>query len=1038
MFDQARTLDLAQRSNEVYVQPFSVTAAIGQKSDESVPDSTTKLQFVTEEDKITAAAAQRPGSKQKCFFCGNNAHARRFCPAKDASCHNCSKKGHFSKVCKSNTTSTGTSASCTPILATVTAASPQCLKKAVINVRVNERPCKALIDTGSSESFIDRQFAKLMSVNINDATGSVSMASSALSSPIVGICKVNLNIDGHFYRNMQLSVLNKLCCDIILGQDFMKRHDSIKISFGGSRPAVENNDSNTVCGLAASSVDPPELFATLTSECRPIATKSRKYSAVDREFIEKETTRLLTEGIIEPSMSPWRAQVLVTSNERHKKRLVIDYSQTINRFTELDAYPFPNINQMVSDIAKYKVYSTLDLRSAYHQIPLREHEKKYTAFEANGSLYQFRRVPFGVTNGVACFQRVIDRLVAENKLEAVFVYIDNITIGGMDQTEHDENLRRFLDVADKHQLTFNEDKCVYSVESVDLLGYTISQGVLRPDPDRMKPLRELPVPHSPKSVKRAMGMFSYYSQWIPRFSDKIKPLANATSFPLDSIAVKAFDDLKSDLENASISAIDEAIPFETDASDSAVAGSLNQGGRPVAFFSRTLNAHELGHSSVEKEACAIIDAVRKWRHLLSGKHFTLVTDQEAVSYMFDSKKHGKVKNDKIIRWRTELSCYSYDIKYRPGQDNASADCFSRAYCSSISSDSLSELHSALCHPGINRLLHFVRSKNLPFSVDDVKRTIKQCEICAKVKPQYAKPNASPLVKATQPFERLSIDFKGPLPSVSTKKYILTVVDEYSRFPFAFPCSDMTSATVIQCLRQLFALFGMPAYIHSDRGQSFMSAELKTFLQSHGVATSRTTPYSPQSNGQCERYNGIIWKAVTLALESLGLKETQWESVLPDALHSVRSLLCTSINCTPHERFFNFTRRSSSGQSIPSWLANPGPILMKKHVRATKYDPLVEEVDLLEANPTYAHVRLPDGRETTVSVRHLAPRGQSISNDNLDHSVLNDHTTMDISETDVENTTQEATNNTDNTMETSPVIRRSTREVKKPSRFGFDD
>ncbi|VDI61401.1 Hypothetical predicted protein [Mytilus galloprovincialis] len=224
----------------------------------------------------------------------------------------------------------------------------------------------------------------------------------------------------------------------------------------------------------------------------------------------------------------------------------------------------------------------------------------------------FRRVPFGVTNGVACFQRVIDRLVAENKLEAVFVYIDNITIGGMDQNEHDENLRRFRDVADKHQLTFNEDKCVYSVESVDLLGYTISQGVLRPDPDRMKPLRKLPVPHSPKSVKRAMGMFSYYSQWIPRFSDKIKPLANATSFPLDSIAVKAFDDLKSDLENASISAIDEAIPFvvETDASDSAVAGSLNQGGRPVAFFSRTLNAHELGHSSVEKEACVIIDAVR--------------------------------------------------------------------------------------------------------------------------------------------------------------------------------------------------------------------------------------------------------------------------------------------------------------------------------------------------------------------------------------------------------------------------------------------
>ncbi|CAC5414189.1 unnamed protein product [Mytilus coruscus] len=431
-------------------------------------------------------------------------------------------------------------------------------------------------------------------------------------------------------------------------------------------------------------------------------------------------------------------------------------------------------------------------------------------------------------------------------------------------------------------------------------------------------------------------MFSYYSQWTPRFSDKIKPLANATSFPLDSIAVKAFDDLKSDLENASISAIDEAIPFvvETDASDSAVAGSLNQGGRPVDFFSRTLNAHELGHSPVEKEACAIIEAVRKWRNLLSGKHFTLVTDQEAVSYMFDSKKH----------------------------------------------------------------------------VDDVKRT-KQCEMCAKLKPQYAKPNTSPLVKATQSFERLSIDFKGPLPSVSTKKYDKR--NSYSVF------------TTVICSFWYACLYSLGPW------SIFHECRTQTFLQSHGVATSRTTQYSPQSNGQCERYNGIIWKAVTLALESLGLKETQWENVLPDALHSVRCLLCTSINCTPHERFFNFTRKSSSG------LANPRPVLMKKHVRATKYDPLVEEVDLLEANPTYAHVRLPDGRETTVSVRHLAPRGQSINNDNLDHSVLNDRT-MDIAETDVENTTQEATSNMDNAMETSPVIRRSTREIKKPCRFGFDD
>ena len=97
MFDQARTLELAQRSNEVYAPPYSVTAATGQKQDDIVSNSATNQQPITEEEKSTLAVAQRTGNKQKCFFCGNNAHARRFCPAKDATCHNCGKKGHFSK-----------------------------------------------------------------------------------------------------------------------------------------------------------------------------------------------------------------------------------------------------------------------------------------------------------------------------------------------------------------------------------------------------------------------------------------------------------------------------------------------------------------------------------------------------------------------------------------------------------------------------------------------------------------------------------------------------------------------------------------------------------------------------------------------------------------------------------------------------------------------------------------------------------------------------------------------------------------------------
>lgn len=154
----------------------------------------------------------------------------------------------------------------------------------------------------------------------------------------------------------------------------------------------------------------------------------------------------------------------------------------------------------------------------------------------------------------------------------------------------------------------------------------------------------------------------------------------------------------------------------------------------------------------------------------------------------------------------------------------------------------------------------------------------------------------------------------------------------------------------------------------------MSEELKSYLHGKGVVTSRSTPYNPRGNGQVERLNNTVWKAITLNTKSRGLAVHQWEAVLLDSLHSIRSLLCTQTNATPHERMFLFTRRSTSGTSLPSWLLTPGPVYLKRHVRSSKYDPVVDEVELLEANTQYAHIRMPDGRQSTVSLRHLAPVG----------------------------------------------------------------
>ena len=140
--------------------------------------------------------------------------------------------------------------------------------------------------------------------------------------------------------------------------------------------------------------------------------------------------------------------------------------------------------------------------------------------------------------------------------------------------------------------------------------------------------------------------------------------------------------------------------------------------------------------------------------------------------MFDRSNHGKIKNEKILRWRINLSCFDYDIMYRKGDLNTAADALSRVNCSAICNlDNLKVLHGSLCHPGITRMANYVRQKNLPYSVEDIRKINSNCHICCEMKPQFFKAKEpSHLIKATQPFEMLNVDFKGPLPFRSKNVY----------------------------------------------------------------------------------------------------------------------------------------------------------------------------------------------------------------------------------------------------------------------------
>jgi len=225
---------------------------------------------------------------------------------------------------------------------------------------------------------------------------------------------------------------------------------------------------------------------------------SRFRSIKDVQFIQKEFRRLESEGIIKKSHSQWRAQVVVAENTSGKKRLCVDYSTTINKFTALDAFPVPHMQSVINQLHGHRFFTTLDLRSAYHQVPLSEADQPFTAFEADGNLWQFTRLPFGVTNGVPVFCRVMKQITTG--LEGVVHYFDDVVICGRSRQEHDTNFQKFITRAREVNLTLNLSKCQLYQKKLTFLGHVFEDGIMKPDPARLQPLLEFPTPRNKKRI----------------------------------------------------------------------------------------------------------------------------------------------------------------------------------------------------------------------------------------------------------------------------------------------------------------------------------------------------------------------------------------------------------------------------------------------------------------------------------------------------------------------------------------------------------
>ena len=281
-------------------------------------------------------------------------------------------------------------------------------------------------------------------------------------------------------------------------------------------------------------------------------------------------------------------------------------------------------------------------------------------------MFQFCRIPFRVKNRAAAFQRAIDRIIKKENLCDGFPYIDDITIAGRTQSEHDKNVKKFLEAITKADITLSKSKSVTSVRSIDILGFHIRGEIIKPDSERLRLLKKLPLPENSKLAKRVLGMIAYYMKWIHNFSDKIRPLVENTKFLLETKVFEAFKQIKQELEVATLKPIDKSLSYEVecDVSDVTISAALNQGRHPVPFMSKTLQGSKLKYHIIEKEAMAIVEAVRKWSHDLTRQHFTLITDQRSVAFMLSNEKKHQIRNTKFQEWQLELLNLDYTIKYR--------------------------------------------------------------------------------------------------------------------------------------------------------------------------------------------------------------------------------------------------------------------------------------------------------------------------------------------------------------------------------------
>lgn len=437
---------------------------------------------------------------------------------------------------------------------------------------------------------------------------------------------------------------------------------------------------------------------TTTSD--PIYTKSYPYPVNLRAEAERQISEMLANGIIRPSNSAYNSPTWIVPKKPNslgekQYRLVVDFKR-LNAVTIPDTYPIPDITNTLASFGRSKYFTTLDLTSGFHQIRMKEDDIAKTAFSTANGKYEFTRLPFGLKNAPAIFQRMIDDVLKPFVGKICYVYIDDIIILGETEEQHLGNLQTILGQLKKANLKVNLEKSKFLRTQVEFLGYVICQEGILPDPNKIAAIRKIKPPTNLKDLKAFLGLASYYRKFIRDFAKVAKPLTNITrngnaqvkanqskkkEIKLGPTELQAFDELKELLTSSEVLAFpdfEKAFILTTDASNHAIGAVLSQGevgsDRPIIYVSRSLNKTEENYATNEKELLAIVWALDKLRTYLYGaKKIKILTDHQPLTFALSNSNN----NAKLKRWKSRIEEYNYELLYKPGKTNVVADALSR-------------------------------------------------------------------------------------------------------------------------------------------------------------------------------------------------------------------------------------------------------------------------------------------------------------------------------------------------------------------------